>query len=85
MKRAQASSPLQGSSSHKKQKILPSGNQEIADDDNVDGWTKVERRKTKKVQKATAKFDVWFLDLFFITGLRTAGIIEQATSVYVCE
>lgn len=61
MKRAQASSPLQGSSSHKKLKISSSGEQESDHDDNAGGWTKVEKRKAKKAQKTVAKFDVRFL------------------------
>jgi len=54
MKRAQASSPLQGSSSNKKFKVSQPGSQ----DDNAGEWTKVEKRKVKKVKKTEVKFDV---------------------------
>ncbi|KIM78839.1 hypothetical protein PILCRDRAFT_823946 [Piloderma croceum F 1598] len=60
MKRSQASSPLQGSSSHshKKLKVSPPASQGVVQD-NEDGeeWTKVENRKTKKVKKIESSLE----------------------------
>jgi len=63
MKRSQASSPTLGSPpQHKKAKTYPSVAQGLVQDagiDNDDGeWTKVEKRKQKKVKKAEVKLDV---------------------------
>lgn len=62
MKRSQASSPLQGSSSHshKKLKVSPPANQGVVQDDAEDGeeWTTVEKRKTKKVKKIESSLEV---------------------------
>jgi len=61
MKRSQASSPLQGSSSHshKKLKVSPPASQGVVqDDEDGEEWTKVEKRKTKKVKKIESSLDV---------------------------
>jgi hypothetical protein len=63
MKRSQASSPQPGSSSCKKVKISQSGNEGIIQDgvDSDGGWTKVEKRKAKKVKKTEANLVVCVL------------------------
>lgn len=56
MKRPQQSSPSSEVPKHKKTKI--SSQEAMTLDAGSDGWTKVEKRKQKKVKKAEIKLDV---------------------------
>jgi hypothetical protein len=87
MKRSQASSPLQGSSphTHKKLKVSQGTIQDDVDEDTDAGeWTKVEKRKAKKVKKTVANFDVC-VRAGAALWKRANLMTEKPTSVYVCE
>lgn len=69
MKRSQPSTgpPTQSSPAHKKVKMSPNPF-EVLVDDTEDGWTRVEKRKVKKVKKVEAKIDVCVSRLCLSSG-----------------
>ena len=70
MKRSQASTtPTPSSPAHKKVKMSPNPFEVLAGD-TEDGWTKVEKRKTKKARKLEAKIDVCVSCLFSLHSRR---------------